>query len=81
MKRFIEFLERNNAWENFERAFKNYRTDVKKYKNRCKKNINVALVAAFNWTRTEEGFDYWEKLDTKWIQECKTLKQKLLSND
>lgn len=81
MKNFIKFLEDNNAWENFERAFKNYHTDVKKYKNKCKKNINVALVAAFNWSRTKEGFHYWEKLDDKWIRENRALKQKLLSND
>lgn len=81
MEKFIEFLGRNGAWENFERAFRNYHRDVKKYKNLCKKNISVALIAAFNWSRTEEGFHYWDTLSDKWIRENRTLKQKLLSND
>lgn len=39
MEKFIEFLGRNGAWENFERAFRNYHRDVEKYKNLCKKTL------------------------------------------
>lgn len=81
MKKFIEFLERNGAWEKFERAFINYHGDVKKYKNLCKKDINAALAAAFDWSGTEERYHYWSTLSDKWIQENRSLKEQLLSDD
>lgn len=81
MKKFIKFLEDHNAWENFERAFRNYHGDVKKYKNICKKDISAALAAAFDWSGTEEGIHYWDTLSDKWIQEITPLKQQLLSDD
>lgn len=81
MEKFVKFLEENHAWENFERAFRNYYGDVEKYKNLCKKDSSVALTAAFNWSRTEEGIDYWGTLNDKWIQEITPLKQQLLSDD
>lgn len=49
MKRFIEFLEENNAWENFERAFKNYGRSVKDYKKECESIKDIELDAAFMW--------------------------------
>ena len=81
MKKFIKFLEDNEAWENFERAFENYNRDVKEYKNLCKKDSGVALTGAFDWGDTEEGGSYWNKLNNKWIQENTPLKKQLLSND
>lgn len=49
MKKFIKFLEDNNAWENFERAFKDYHRDVKDYKEACKTVKNAELSGAFKW--------------------------------
>lgn len=81
MKKFIEFLEKNNARENFERAFKNNHRDVKGYKNLCKKDSSVALTGAFDWACTREGVHYWSTLSDKWMQENTPLKQQLLSDD
>lgn len=81
MEKFIKFLEDNNAWENFERAFKNYHRDVKGYKKLCERDISAALTGAFKWSETKEGQKYWEKLSSKWWDENKSLKQQLLSDD
>lgn len=37
MKKFVKFLEENYAWENFERAFRNYHGDVKKIQKSMQK--------------------------------------------
>ena len=42
MKRFIEFLERNKAWEKFEKAFREQGRDVKDIKTKIDvKNLNL----------------------------------------
>lgn len=81
MEKFIKFLEDNNAWENFERAFKDYHKDVKDYKETCKTIKNTELSSAFRWGTTREGVAYWQELENKWIQENAPLKQRLLSDD
>ena len=55
MKKFIRFLEANNAWENFERAFTEQGGSVKAYKEICKESRNIELDAAFMWTHTKGG--------------------------
>lgn len=81
MKKFIKFLEDNNAWEKFEKAFIESGTGVKEYKAICKKDMSRAIDAAFTWGKTKEGHVYWSKLNWKWLEKNKTLKEKLLSND
>lgn len=81
MKKFIKFLEDNNAWENFEREFTKSKRNVKYYKDGCKRWRNRELDAAFPWDETEEGTDYWQKLEDKWKEENKSLKERLLSDD
>lgn len=81
MEKFIKFLEDNNAWENFERAFKDYHRDVKDYKETCKTIKNAELSGAFRWGATREGTEYWCRLNSKWKDENKSLKEKLLSDD
>lgn len=81
MEKFIKFLEDNNAWENFERAFLESGKNVKNYKERCKKLRNEELSGAFAWAGTKEGYEYWDKLNCKWIEENKSLRRKLSSDD
>lgn len=81
MKNFIKFLEDNNAWEKFEEAFIASGTGVKEYKEMCKIDMSKALAGAFTWGKTKQGHAYWSKLNWKWLDENKTLKEKLLSND
>nr|DAT49619.1 MAG TPA: hypothetical protein [Microviridae sp.] len=81
MKKFIKFLEDNNAWKNFEKAFIESGTGVEEYKAICKKDMSRAINAAFTWEKTKEGYVYWSGLNRKWFDENKTLKEKLLNND
>lgn len=81
MKKFIEFLERNNAWEKFEKAFKEGNRSIKEYKATCRRFRNVEIDHAFDWEDTEEGALYWSRLSEKWIYENRTLKELLLSDD
>lgn len=81
MEKFIKFLEDNNAWENFERAFKSYGRNVKDYKKECESIEGIELDAAFMWDKTKEGSKYWSRLNDKWKQESTPLKKQLLSND
>lgn len=37
MKKFIKFLEANNAWENFKREFIKEGRNAKHYKDMCEK--------------------------------------------
>lgn len=69
MKEFIKFLEANNALENFERAFTEQGGNVEAYKEICKESRNRELNAAFIWEETEEGEEYWSKLNRKWREE------------
>ena len=74
MEKFIKFLKKNNAWENFERAFKDQRRDVEVYKNDCKTPKNLQLSYAFTWNFTKEGYKYWSNLNDLWREECESLK-------
>lgn len=76
MEKFIKFLEDNNAWENFIEQ----KTNVAGYKNMCKILENQELDTAFGWELTKEGVEYWSKLNDKWKQKNKSLKEQLLSN-
>ena len=81
MKKFIEFLERNDAWEKFEKNFIIQERDVKDYKKDAKIYKNFHISGAFTWSETDEGHDYWKKLNNKWMQENRSLKEQLLSDD
>lgn len=81
MKRFIKFLEDNNAWRNFERNFIKQERDVEEYKRGCKTLKNSHLSYAFTWSKTREGHEYWSELDKKWKRGNTPLKEKLLSDD
>lgn len=81
MKKFIEFLERNNAWENFERNFIEQGTGVKNYKRNCKVLEGSEISYAFTWDKTKEGYKYWKNLNDLWRGENRTLKEQLLSDD
>lgn len=79
MKKFIKFLEDNNARENFERNFENFERNfenseqhVEKYKEMVGEYPKLALLYAFRWQTTREGFDYWDELNANWIREQHT---------
>lgn len=81
MKKFIDFLERNGAWENFEKNFNEQGKDPKKYKEDCKVFKFYELTSAFDWRNTREGYPYWNDLNWKWMNANESLKKQLLSDD
>lgn len=81
MEKFIKFLEDNNAWENFERAFNEQGRHPKKYKEYCKVFKFYEFSGAFDWSDTREGYLYWDDLNWKWRNEHTSLKDILLSDD
>lgn len=81
MKKFIKFLEDHNAWENFEREFKNYGRVVKEYKKLFEREPEAALSSAFKWSETKDGISYWSRLNDEWLKENVSLKVQLLSDD
>ena len=74
MKKFIKFLEANNAWENFKREFIKEGRNAKHYKDMCEKWNGGELESAFPWEYTKEGYDYWAGLNRKWKEKKKSLK-------
>jgi len=69
---FIKFLQDNKALSLFKKNMK---------KRSKKENIELLMLlyegtyqpykylcAAFMWRKTPEGFDYWKKLNEKWLE-------------
>lgn len=75
---FYKFLKKHNCLRAF---IKNILRE-----NRCiiDKNWSIleiltrytAISVGFIWARTEEGAQYWEELDKKWINEREQRKEK-----
>ena len=71
-QQFIQFLKQNNAYEQYMLNFNN-RSKMSKYysKKAFKKYFKfteekLLITNAFDWDKTKEGFDYWDKIDDKW---------------
>lgn len=66
-EKFIQFLKDNNAYDAFvknclsdhgttiDRIIKNWTNDPEKW-----------IFAAFYWINTEEGHDYWNRIEQAW---------------
>lgn len=78
MEKFIKFLEENNAWDKFKKAFtkagrnlEEYMEDVKRY------GFKNTISGAFLWANTDEGLKYWCDLSDKWEKESKNAERKI----
>ena len=59
MKKFLEFLKKNDALDNFLDAYPDLdELPPRRY-----------ISGSFSWASTEQGFDYWSKLHFKWTSE------------
>lgn len=38
--------------------------------------ISNPIGFAFHWVKTPEGYDFWDKLELKWRNYCRSLKHK-----
>lgn len=60
------FLKENDVYEYFE----NHKfLGVSPAYNRTT-SVRDAINISFIWTKTEQGQDFWEDLDNKWIELC-----------
>lgn len=69
--KFIRFLKKNDALENFIQAFNT--SDAFNFRLRNEYVVlpsNTLYVSyienAFSWSRSEQGHEYWEKLNSQW---------------
>ena len=72
-RRFFAFLKENNAYDKwvYNLMKQHPMNDIEwwdyfyqtLYEGRCLHAINYA----FNWTDTKEGYEFWHKLEYKWI--------------
>ena len=58
MKKFLEFLKKNDALDNFLDACPDMDVDPREY-----------ISCSFAWHNTPQGYDYWRQLHFKWIKE------------
>jgi hypothetical protein len=60
-EKFIKFLKKNNAYDKFRINYLNseylYCNDIILYNY---------LYESFSWSKTKEGFNYWNNLNNKW---------------
>lgn len=72
---FIFFLNANNALENYNtELIRQNKDNAQKYfkallKNGVKKQESI-LMSSFLWDKSKKGFDYWDKLNSKWEKQC-----------
>ena len=59
MKKFLEFLKKNDALDNFLDAC----PDLDELPP------NRYISGSFGWYDTEQGYNYWNQLHYKWIKE------------
>ena len=68
VKTFSRFLKENRLYHPYQRAVK----DLNKYVNnwdslfRYCNNPRFLISNAFPWYRTEEGYDFWRRVDDRW---------------
>lgn len=76
-KEFIQFLKQNNAYEQFMFNFKKqndfFRTKKSNFVNYSPTDLWKYVDYAFNWNKTNEGWDYWAILDKKWKSLRRTI--------
>ena len=57
---FIRFLKDNNCYTQYQRNLKKYLSIVKKF------DKLHYVIAAFTWSETKEGIEFWNDIDMKW---------------
>ena len=69
---FNQFLKSNNCWMKFFAYFKFLNKGYKDIDDYLKDvEANDVFVNAFNWSFTDEGTAYWDKLNNKWRESIK----------
>ena len=69
--KFIEFLKSEDAWEKFLEEYEKQNILTIDDFFKAQEQPSEYLFWAFVWNETKDGDDYWEELDSKWIEICK----------
>src|SRR3990172_7489567 len=64
---FIEFLKEYNSDKQFLADLKKEKEEFEMFSEKPKHWIR----SAFTWSRTKEGFDFWDELDNLWQNKLK----------
>jgi hypothetical protein len=77
IKKVKKFLIDNNAYHNYlynlyQENHLNNLDDVSNFFSRHIHEIYSFIEFSFVWSHTKEGFDYWKKLNDKYLQILKT---------
>lgn len=73
IKLFIDFLKEEKILFNFCRKL-DYWIDMKQYL--CKVEPFQFVGGGFFWDSTEEGWEFWNEIQTKWMLKLEEWKQK-----
>ena len=70
-KLFIRFLKENNAYSFYVKNLKSSKRRLFIIDNLVEKamtNITCSeILSSFSWRYTNEGFDFWDELNNKWM--------------
>ena len=74
-EKFIQFLKKHRAYrkylKNLKKGHKASYTFDEYWPEIEKINPIFLLVASFKWSKTPEGFEFWDKLDKLWYKQHK----------
>lgn len=63
---FSAFLVKCGIYERFTKKLEGRGLSIKRYVSSMKNRPFGMVSQAFTWCVTEEGFVFWDKIDTKW---------------
>lgn len=72
-KKFLEFLKRENVYEKFEtNLLRSRKMDFETYMSHASREFHqpykiYLVIQAFSWKGSAEGFEFWYKVDSKWL--------------
>lgn len=67
---FLIFLKKNRCYNSFAWNFCNGTRVNKKDLERFLEDYNITdlIDCTFTWRQTEQGYDYWQEIDDKWVK-------------
>ena len=68
LKKFVKFLKYNDAYANYRYNFqRSYLRNSHYLFNQCV--VSDWILLAFDWESSNEGLEFWQKLNRKWRME------------
>ena len=63
---FIKWMKEKHIWNEYKENYKkvNFNTEINNFIGLL--TVDAYILSAFNWKTSEEGWDFWNDIDTKW---------------